>query len=126
MEEQYVFFVFFKTEDSDYQRAKTLLERYSFEVTEALDQLIASANGFTFEITMKQGESVLAEAQEVGQGSPYEATMALCDARFEVYFTNLDQALDEINTLMEMQGALQDASNGYLFLPWNGSLSEPY
>jgi hypothetical protein len=30
-----------------------------------------------------------------------------------------------MNTLIEVQGALQDASRGYLFLPWNGSLSEP-
>ena len=27
---------------------------------------------------------------------------------------------------MEVQGALQDASRGYLFVPWNGSLTEPW
>ena len=31
----------------------------------------------------------------------------------------------EINTLIEVQAAVQDASQGYLFLPWNNSLSEP-
>ena len=39
---------------------------------------------------------------------------------------DLDAALDEINTLMEVQGALQDASRGYLFVPWSGNLSEPW
>jgi hypothetical protein len=33
-----------------------------------------------------------------------------------------EAALDEINTLMEVQGA----SQGFLFLPWNGNLSEPW
>ncbi len=44
----------------------------------------------------------------------------------EIGIENLDEALDEINTLMEVQGALQDASGGYLFLPWNGTLSKPW
>lgn len=39
---------------------------------------------------------------------------------------DLDGALDEINTLMEVQVALQDASQGFLFLPCNGNLSEPW
>lgn len=123
---QHSFLVFFQRENCTYQSAKEWLERYSFTVTEAADQLIASANGFTFAITINQAVEVLEEAQEIGQGTPYEAAMKACNARFEVYFADLDAALDEINTLIELQGALQDASKGYLFLPWNGSLSEPY
>jgi hypothetical protein len=38
---------------------------------------------------------------------------------------NLDAALDEINTLMEVQGALQDAAKVFHFLPWNGNLYGP-
>jgi hypothetical protein len=26
----------------------------------------------------------------------------------------------------QFQGALQDASQGFLFLPWNGNLSDPW
>ena len=47
-----------------------------------------------------------------------------CNECFEVTINDLDEALDEVNTLMEIQGALQDVSGGYLFLPWNGSFSE--
>ncbi|MDB5313114.1 MAG: hypothetical protein JWO38_7316 [Gemmataceae bacterium] len=51
--------------------------------------------------------------------------MRECDVRFEVYFDSPHEALDEINTLMEVQIALQEASGGFLFLPWNGNLSGP-
>jgi hypothetical protein len=48
-----------------------------------------------------------------------------CDARFEVSFASLDEARDEINTMMEVQAALQEACGGYLFLPWNGKPAAP-
>lgn len=69
---------------------------------------------------------VRAEAAEIGEGTPHEADLRGCDAYFEIHFESLDEALDEINTLMEVQGALQDASQGFLFLPWNGNLSQPW
>jgi hypothetical protein len=72
------------------------------------------------------GAMVRAEAAEIGAGTPHAAAMEACDARFEIAFDDLRAALDEINTLMEVQGALQDASQGFLFLPWNGKLSEAW
>ena len=57
--------------------------------------------------------------------APDEAAMRTLDARFEIAIDDLDEALDEINTLIDVQSALQEVSNGYLFLPWNGHLSEP-
>ena len=56
---------------------------------------------------------------------PHEAALRECDARFEIGMDDLDKVLDEINTLMEVETALQDASHGYLFLPWNGNLAGP-
>jgi len=43
--------------------------------------------------------------------------MGECSARSEIGIDDLNAALDEINTLMEVQDALQDASQGFLFLP---------
>ena len=65
------------------------------------------------------------EAAEIGAGTAHEDALRGCDARFEIGIDDLDAALDEINTLIEVQSALQDASRGFLFLPWNGNLSEP-
>jgi hypothetical protein len=69
---------------------------------------------------------VCVEAAKIGHGTPHEDALRECDARFEIVIEDLDEALDEINTLMEVQGALQDVSQGFLFLPWNGELSEPW
>ncbi|MCU0627700.1 MAG: hypothetical protein MUF21_14630 [Gemmatimonadaceae bacterium] len=68
---------------------------------------------------------MIAEAQGVAAASG-TAELRHCDARFEIEIEDLDAALDEINTLMEVQGALQDASQGWLHLPWNGTVTEPW
>ena len=120
------FLVFYQNENSSSKKAKEFLESYGFEVQEAKDKLVAKATKFTFDITINKAPQVQVEAKEIGKNSPYKQEMNLCNTCFEVRIENLDKALDEINTLMEIQGALQDASKGYLFLPWNDSLSEPY
>jgi len=120
------FLVFFQAKNSSYEKAIQLLNSYSFKVEAQEDKLIVRYDHFTFEVIINKAPYVLEEAQEIGASSPYQEAMNLCNARFEVSIEDLDAALDEINTLMSLQGALQDASKGYLFLPWNGSLSEPY
>lgn len=119
------FFIFFQNENCTYQSAKEWLEDYAFTVTEASDQLMVSANGFTFTVVIKRGTEVLAEAQAIGKNSPHQAAMNRCDAKFEVTFEDLSTAPNQISTLMDLQDILQDASKGYVFLPWNGSLSKP-
>ncbi len=48
-----------------------------------------------------------------------------CTAVFEVSFLDVDEVLDEINTLIEVQERLQTATDGYLYLDWNGTLFMP-
>jgi len=43
----------------------------------------------------------------------------------EIGIADLDEVLDEINTLIEVQCTLQDATSGYLFNSWNGEVSGP-
>ncbi|RTL39433.1 MAG: hypothetical protein EKK53_17260 [Burkholderiales bacterium] len=80
----------------------------------------------SFAVRWVTGPHVPREAIEIGSGTAYEAELSWCSERFEIQISNLGEALDEINTLMEVQGALQDASGGFLFLPWNGHLSGPW
>jgi hypothetical protein len=78
-----------------------------------------------FDIGVSAEPRVREESAEIGRGTPHAAAMRECDARFEVSFASLDEALDEINTMMEVQVALQEACGGFLYLPWNGNLAAP-
>ena len=119
--------VFFRPGACDLDAAAKSLARYGLTVTRRGDELIAGRScSPQFRIELSSDPHVAEEAAEIGKGTPHAAAMLGCGARFEVYFDDLDAALDEINTLMEVQGALQDASQGFLFLEWNGNLSEPW
>jgi len=119
--------VYFRSGTSDLDAAAGALTKYRLTVARQGDQLIVSRpDRPQFRLRLKTGESVRAEAVEIGEGTSHERAMQECDARFEIDIDDLDAALDEANTLMEVQGALQDASQGFLFLPWNGSLTEPW
>jgi hypothetical protein len=71
------------------------------------------------------GEDVRQEAAGIGERTPHAEALGGCDARFEIAFDDLGEVLDEINTLIEVQATLQDATRGFLFNPWNGELSAP-
>lgn len=119
--------VFFRPGACDLDAAAKSLAGCGLTVTRRGDELTAGRPGSPqFRIVLSAEPHVAAEAAEIGEGTPHEVAMRECGARFEVGIDDLDAALDEINTLMEVQGALQDASQGFLFLPWNGELSEPW
>jgi hypothetical protein len=119
--------VFFRPGACDLDAAAKSLTGYGLTVTRLGDELTTGRPGSPqFRIGLSAEPHVAAEAAEIGEGTPHAAAMRECGARFEVGIDDLDEALDEINTLMEVQGALQYASQGFLFLPWNGNLSEPW
>jgi hypothetical protein len=81
--------------------------------------------GPQFRVWFEAGEHVKEDASEIGRGTDYEAAMRDCDARFEIGIDDLDEALDEINTLIEVQSVLQEATQGFLYPTWNSNLSGP-
>lgn len=48
-----------------------------------------------------------------------------CDRRFEVAFDQLDEVLDETNTLAETQMVLQDLTHGWVAMAWNDEFLHP-
>ncbi len=103
------------------------LDKYSLTVKRDGDTLyVIGAADCQFKIQLVTDPHVIEEAIEIGNGSPREDEMKACNARFEIAIENLEVALDEINTLMEVQATVQDATKGFLFLPWNGELTEPW
>jgi hypothetical protein len=124
--------VYFRPGACDLDAAARSLAGYGLTVSRRGDELTAGRPDIPefpnrwFRVRLAAGPHVAAEAAEVGEGTPHAVALRECGARFEVAIADLDAALDEINTLMEVQGALQDASHGFLFLPWNGNLMEPW
>jgi hypothetical protein len=124
--------VFFRHGACDLDSAAKALVGYGLTVTRSGEELTAgrpNTPGFPnlwFRVRLVSGPHVAAEAAEIGEGTPHMAALRECGSRFEIAITDLDVALDEINVLMEVQGALQDASLGFLFLPWNGNVVEPW
>jgi hypothetical protein len=119
--------IFFRPGKATLDSAAKALEDYGLTVERASDHLVVHGDDSpSYVVRLVNEPHVLQEAIEIGAGTEHAAEMSLCAERFEVEIEDLAEALDEINTLMEVQGALQDASGGYLFLPWNGSLSNAW
>ena len=74
-------------------------------------------------IRLARGAFVQQMAAKIGKDTPYVGELAKCDSCFEIRFDNLEEVLDEINTLIETQATLQSATGGFLFNAWNGRVS---
>jgi hypothetical protein len=81
--------------------------------------------GPVLRVTFERGPDVLAEARELGEGTPYAELLTRCNARFVITADDLDAVLDDTNTLIETQLTLQHATQGVLFNTWNDELSGP-
>jgi hypothetical protein len=119
--------VFFTIGASSLEKAREHLCRTSLVVEAFPDVLLVSyEDSPQYRVYFSDAPHVQIEAAEIGAARPEEATMRTFGARFEIVIPDLDEALDEINTLLELQSALQEISGGYLFLPWNDSLHKPW
>jgi len=119
-------YIFFRPGKATLESAESSLMEYGLTVDRADGRLVVHLPGSpSFMVRLANAEHVQAEAAGVGAGTEHEAEMSACTERFEIEIEDLAEALDEINTLMEIQWALQEASGGFLFLPWNASLSKP-
>jgi hypothetical protein len=66
-------------------------------------------------------EELTGATRHTGQAAALEA----CDSLFEVSFLDLEEVLDEINTLIMAQDCLQERTHGFVFLEWNKSFNGP-
>ncbi|MGA3490389.1 hypothetical protein ACK8GG_20545 [Micromonosporaceae bacterium DT55] len=82
-------------------------------------------DGPRMEVTSAAGPRIVAEAAEVAEDHSIPA-MAAYDRRFEVTFDDLNEALDEINTMIEVTLHLQDLTGGHVQRSWNSEVSPPY
>ena len=83
------------------------------------------ADGPVLRVSLERGPGVLAEAHELGAGTAFVTQLQACDARLVIAFDDLGAVLDEVNTLIETQVTLQQATQGILFNTWNDEMSAP-
>ncbi|MBX9625460.1 MAG: hypothetical protein K2X82_16760 [Gemmataceae bacterium] len=83
-------------------------------------------DGPTLAVGLERGEEaeVLA-GRLMGRARKYRAAVAGCDAYLRISFDDLDAVLDEINTLIDVQATLQDATGGLMYRSWNRTWAGP-
>ncbi|MCZ2404069.1 hypothetical protein IV498_12980 [Paenarthrobacter sp. Z7-10] len=120
------FYVYFVRGAADLETAAEAFPRHDLAAERTPSALVLTVGELRFEISLDESEAVPAAAAEAGKNTEFEAGMAACTAGFKVRVSDLERALDEINTIMELQGALQDCCGGFVFLPWNHGIIEPW
>src|SRR5262245_7937909 len=118
--------IYFHSGKMNLDDAAQLLAKRGLSVARNGDRLSVSwADGPVLTVLLRSEWWVKVEAAEKCEGTKYADQMEECDTRFEIFFDDLDEVLDEINTLIEVQATLHDSTQGFLFNTWNGKLSGP-
>lgn len=116
--------IFFEKGACDFDSALQTLRNHGLELDEDGSHVFAYyKDSPKYRISLVSDGYVNEEAIEIAEETKTELPLRNCNARFEIEIDDLEAALDEINTLMEVQFALMEVSNGYLFTPWNGNLT---
>lgn len=105
--------------------AERALRATKMSITREGDELtVRWKGGPAFYLGVSDEPHVVLEAAEVAEGHELPE-LAKCARRFEVAFDDLDEVLDETNTLFELGATLQDRTRGYLVYAWNGNVIRP-
>ena len=105
--------IYFDKDAFGLDEAEATLRQRRLSVSRAGDALRAwRRNGPVLTIRLQRGPAVREDAGRLGRGTQYADRLAGCGSRLEITFDDLDKVLDEINTLIEVQGALEAATPG--------------
>src|SRR5262245_10771112 len=84
-----------------------------------------SEDGPMLFVSFACGEAVRQASTQIGLDTPYADELSQCDARIEITFDDLDEVRTEVETLVEVQAALQETTQGFIFNTWNRKLAPP-
>ena len=82
-------------------------------------------NGPLLFLSLARGDVLSREAAQIGQGTPYTAELSRCSAQIRIAFDDLEEVRTEVDTLVDVQAGLQDATHGFIFNTWNHKLAPP-
>jgi hypothetical protein len=61
----------------------------------------------------------------VGRRRKHRALVPGCDTQIKIELSDVEEVLDEINTLIEVQSTLQNATRGLMYMSWNHNFAGP-
>jgi hypothetical protein len=118
--------VYFRAGATDLEAVVTALVAAGMTATRSGEfATVGYADGPALRLSLKSSTVVRDEATARGKGTRHARSMVGFDARVDVDIEDLDRALDEINSLIVVQGTVQELTRGYLYTPWNGGLHPP-
>jgi hypothetical protein len=81
-------------------------------------------DGPTLHVSIIHGKvATILAGRLMPSGSKHRAMAETSTAYIEIKFESLDEVLDEMNTLIQVQATLQNATKGLLYCSWNQSFS---
>lgn len=117
-------FIFFIDGRYGLDAAAQALVRRGFSVRQKSSELVVCFPGKPiFRVSLATDDYVKQEAAELSIATPYSENMSKSDARFEILIDDLDAALEEMNSLIEIEAALQELTHGIVYCTWNGEIS---
>jgi hypothetical protein len=119
--------IYFHKPNFGLDQAESALRESKLNVARQGDTLILTweAEGPKFSVRLIQGGSVKSQATSIGRATIHEGLLRHCDSAFEIAFKDLDEVLDESKTFIQIQEALQTATDGVISRTWNEEVSGP-
>ena len=66
-------------------------------------------------VNLARGQDVQKEIERLAKGTRYASETSHFDAKFEITPDDMDEVLDDVNTLIEVQLTLQAVTQGFLY-----------
>ena len=121
--------IFFKDPDEKFTTAQMQLslKKSGLSVSNEAEVLsVRWGDGPILKVSIQRGSHLEAVLRGlVGQHRKYSSFISGVDAEIKIEISDLNEALDEINTLIEVQATLQDVTQGLMYMSWNQVFSPP-
>jgi len=79
----------------------------------------------TFVVRLVRSDEVQEVASSLGRGTEHAVGLGQCDARFEIGMMDFDKAVEKQSLLIEIQSAIQELTQGYVYQTWDKQLAAP-
>ena len=121
--------IFFRDPKAEFTpaRLKELLADRGLTVTGETEPLVVRwDDGPTLFVSIQRGHFIEAVIRGlVGKRRKHRTLIAGCDTQVKIQLSDVEEVLDEINTLIEVQAAIQDATGGLMYMSWNHNFAGP-